>query len=247
MNPKISQQAPEFSSSKVTEQSARSEAIIALGKKLVDELGLRSSVDTLGRWMAHYVAELLHEAEVATGDERLLKQTQLRDAILALWAHRHELHSGMRPFGTFEPIFRGLERLDPESKIPRHLSPLHAPRHVSGETEETMQWLKLAEEHDNTSKILIDYCVTSAAESALDKSQEWVALAEKAGVDDGFEFSMIRFLRDHSDLIKETDLSETQREILADRLEKLESFLSQASLLANDIKARLAQFQESAP
>ena len=35
----------------------RSDSVLALGKKLVDELGLDQSVDTLGRWMAHYIAE----------------------------------------------------------------------------------------------------------------------------------------------------------------------------------------------
>ena len=36
-----------------TDESARSEAILALGRRLVQELGLEPSVDTLGRWMAH--------------------------------------------------------------------------------------------------------------------------------------------------------------------------------------------------
>lgn len=40
----------------LTEPLKRSESVIALGKRLVEELGMEPGVDTLGRWMAHYVA-----------------------------------------------------------------------------------------------------------------------------------------------------------------------------------------------
>ena len=41
-----------------------------LGKKLIDELGLDQSVDTLGRWMAHYIAEKMEDAQAAIGESR---------------------------------------------------------------------------------------------------------------------------------------------------------------------------------
>lgn len=221
------------------EQSARSEAAVALGKKLVAELSLGDSVDTLGRWMAHYVAELVQEAEAATGDDRSAKQAQLRDAILALWAHRFELPRGNRPFGEFEPILRALASLDPESKFSRYFSPSRAPGNESGESDETRQWIELASALDHASKILIDYCLTLAADSALDKSKDWVKLAKEAGIDDSFEFQVVRFIKDQSDLMKEMDPNLHQRRVLTDRRKKLEAFLSIASVLTNDINARL--------
>ena len=46
------------------EQSKHSEdEIIKLGKKLVKELDLEYSVNTLARWMSHYLAELLHNID----------------------------------------------------------------------------------------------------------------------------------------------------------------------------------------
>ena len=39
------------------EQSEQQKAILELGKLFVKELDLEKSVDTLSRWMAHYVAE----------------------------------------------------------------------------------------------------------------------------------------------------------------------------------------------
>lgn len=76
----------------MTEPSKRYTAIIELGKKLVDELELNDSVDTLGRWMAHYIAELLYDAE-HNPDEivRATKHAELRDSIWAFWVNRYEL------------------------------------------------------------------------------------------------------------------------------------------------------------
>lgn len=229
----------------MTEQSEHSEAIITLGKKLVTELDLGDSVDTLGRWMAHYVAELVLEAEAATGIDRTAKQIQLRDAILALWAHRFELPDRKRPFSEFEPILRALASLDPESQSLRYFSPSRAPDNEHSESKETRKWTELASSIDHISKVLIDYCLTLAADSALDKSKEWVELAKDAGIDDSFEFVVIRFIKNQSDLMKEADPNVHQRRVLKDRLKKLEAFISVASILANDINSRLDSLSPS--
>jgi hypothetical protein len=39
--------------------------LISLGERIVAEFGLDQSTDTLGRWMAHRVAELMERAEHA--------------------------------------------------------------------------------------------------------------------------------------------------------------------------------------
>ena len=41
--------------------------VVALGERIVHELGLEESGDTLGCWMAHRVAELMERAETAEG------------------------------------------------------------------------------------------------------------------------------------------------------------------------------------
>ncbi|XXY44994.1 AVAST type 3 anti-phage protein Avs3b [Sorangium sp. So ce269] len=223
----------------MTERSARSEAVIALGKKLVAELGLSDSADTLGRWMAHHIAELVQQTEEATDDCRTAKQAQLRDAILALWTHRFELPTGKRPFGEFEPILRALASLDPESQSSRYFSPRLVPDDESDESKEAMEWLSLAITIDGVSKVLINHCLTLASDATIDKSKEWVRLAKEAGIDDSFDFGVVDFFKDQSDLLKGPDPNAYQRRILTDRKTKLEAFLSAASTLANDINARL--------
>jgi len=37
--------------------SAQFDDVLKLGKQLIAELGLDQSIDTLSRWMAHYIAE----------------------------------------------------------------------------------------------------------------------------------------------------------------------------------------------
>ena len=92
-----SRRTAEFSSSEPMVERIRSDSVLALGKKLVDELGLEQSVDTLGRWMAHYIAEKMEAAESATGEARDRKMSECSDAILKLWAHRSELPNASTP------------------------------------------------------------------------------------------------------------------------------------------------------
>lgn len=232
--------------SKATEQSAQSEAVAALGERIVADLGLDESVDTLSRWMAHYIAELLQEAAAATGDSRQTKQAQLHDAILTLWARRFELPAGKRPFRDFEPILRALASLDPNPAPSRYLSPSRQPASESGESEEARRWIALANTLDHTSKLLIDYCLASAADAALDKCAEWVELARKAGAADSFEFFVVDFIKDERDLMKEVGSSSHQRQVLEDRHAKLEELLSSARTLMADIKNRLASLPPEA-
>ena len=69
------------SSSAPTAPLATQKAVLDLGRALVDELGLDPGVDTLGRWMAHHIAELIEEAETAKGEERPAKFAQCADAV----------------------------------------------------------------------------------------------------------------------------------------------------------------------
>src|SRR6266568_861860 len=82
---------------------------IRLGKALVHELEPDGSVDTLSRWMAHYIAEQLVILEDSSSD--MGAKQRCFDTILKVWQHRAELPDGCRPFENFEPIFQVLNRL----------------------------------------------------------------------------------------------------------------------------------------
>ena len=72
--------------------------VVELGERLVRELEVDDSNDTLGRWMAHYVAEQLANAQSARGAARKAAQQECFRSILELWKHRNALPEGRRPF-----------------------------------------------------------------------------------------------------------------------------------------------------
>lgn len=75
--------------------------VVKLGEMIVDELGLTDSNDTLGRWMAHRLAELMDSAESAVREaEREKARQEASDLIIALWDHRAGWPNGWPPKAT---------------------------------------------------------------------------------------------------------------------------------------------------
>lgn len=226
------------------ENSEPANSVLALGRKLVEELGLEQSVDTLGRWMAHYIADLVTKAEKASGDEKKVAERECSAAILALWRHRSELPDGRRPFQALEPVMRAIESLDPENSTPRYFRAARPPMDEAAETSEQRRWLALADELDYSAKVLIGYCLAEAAEAALDKSKEWVTLATEIE-DDGVPEIVVRIVSAAADVINESEVNEASRSLLKDRIQRLHAFLEMAESLVNTLEECL-QAQPSA-
>lgn len=233
------QQQPNFTSSKPMEALPRFEQVLALGRKLVEEFGREPSVDTLGRWMAHYVAELMNAAENASPQEREVTKKRCFDAILELWSHRAELPSGKRPFESIEPIMRALESLDPDDEFPRYFRNIRNRIEEEEGASQIQNLIAFVEDLDSIAKILIGYTLSEAARSTLDTSREWVALAENAGAEFGVESVVIRFVSGGASNDKEDDKNVLDRERLQDRITRLEAFTKVAALVCDDFKDRL--------
>lgn len=233
------QQIQDCSLSKLTAASARCKATLELGKKLTKEIGLDQSVDTLGRWMAHYIAELIQDAEKASPEEQPVKMKVCCDAILNLWKHRHTLSNGTRPFEELEPLMRILESLNPEDDTPRYFRSVRAAVGKTEEKDEMKSWLNLIDGLDYSAKILIRYCLIQAAQNAIDKSVEWVALAEAAGVDEGIEFPLIHMIWDEDSMSKESNPDAQAKKHLEDRAERLENFAKLALEVAADLRQKV--------
>lgn len=225
------------------ELSSRDKAILSLGINLTKELGLDDGVDTLSRWMAHYIAELIQDAENANDDEKPAKLDRCRDAILALWRHRYELPYGKRPFNEIEPILSALESLDPENDMPRHFRSIGLPKTKIAEDDPAQFWLKIIEGLDYSSKILIRYCLTQAAEKTLKRSEEWVELAEAAGIEEGVDSIVIRLIADEDDLLKDSDVDESARERLQDRINRLEAIQKLTTTLCAELNQKIQQLK----
>ena len=88
--------------------------MLALGRHLVRELGLEDSNDTLGRWMAHHVAELLRRAQrAAPAEERRAAERDASDVILRIWKHRAALPRGAYPLASYKDLLIVLNSLRP--------------------------------------------------------------------------------------------------------------------------------------
>jgi len=231
------------SSSDPTVVSVRCEATLELGKKLTKELGIGQSVDTLGRWMAHYIAELIQDAEKASAEVRPAKMRACCDAILNLWKHRHTLRDGKRPFEELEPLLRTLKSLDPEDDTPRYFRSVRAAADGAEENDETKSWLKLIDGLDYSARVLIRYCLTQAAQSALNKFTEWVSLAEAAGADESDELLLIQVIFEEDRVLKGSDLREEVRKRIKDRIDRLEEFARMAMEVVSKLRQEVQEPQ----
>jgi hypothetical protein len=104
------------SSSAKTALSKTPADVLALGQHLVRELNVDDRGDTLGRWMAHYIAELIAEVEKSTSKkERLAAQQRAMAAILRIWEHRESLPGYAYPLAKYDGLLSVLDRLRPDN------------------------------------------------------------------------------------------------------------------------------------
>ncbi|QDV25964.1 hypothetical protein Q31a_43340 [Aureliella helgolandensis] len=212
---------------------------MTLGRKLVDELGLEPSVDTLGRWISHYVAELITRCETEDGEAKESAKQDCFHAILRLWRHRSELPSGKRPFEDMEPIVRAVASLDPEDETPRYFREMRPGKGSNAEESKVESWLELADGLDYSAKLLIGHCLTQAASLATDKSKEWVKDAMNAGRDDGPSEIVIKLVAPEDEFSTEPSLNQRVREQLEGRISRLKAFVNKAGALVEALELQL--------
>ncbi len=201
--------------------------IIILGKALVAELGRDSGVNTLARWMAHYIAEQMEIAENATGNDKLEAEQRCFETILKLWQHRSSLPNGRRPFESFEPIFRALARLDPENPTPYFYSDPNFRSSESSDSDEisdeVQQWLNIARGIDQAARVWLEFVFHQATLKATDeRTIAWLEnAADFPGSDD---ISIIVHLTNAE---QESESEETVEREKQAKLEKLKSRIKQ--------------------
>jgi hypothetical protein len=97
---------------------------LELGRHLVRELGFDDQRDTLGRWMAHHLAELIDKAENgATGTERVRARKNATETILKIWEHRASLPDNAYPLAPYKELLKVLDRLRPDDNPFRYFGP----------------------------------------------------------------------------------------------------------------------------
>lgn len=213
--------------------------VISLGNLLVEELKRENEYpDTLSRWMAHYIAEQLTAAESTTAAERTAAQERCFQTILALWKHRSSMPSGHRPFESFEPILRALERLDPEASQPFYYH-FKDPRESTLEPGSVRDLMEFVVNVDRVARILIDVALEQAIEKAADERTK--ALLNEAV---SAESDVIVMRRLGAKLEVGRDADDDEETIIRKRLEdfvlKLDAFGAVSKSVREHLKERLA-------
>jgi hypothetical protein len=220
--------------SKLTEQSPHFEDLLALGRKLVAELDSEKSCDTLSRWMAHHIADLIRAAEKSRSRRA---ERACREAIYELWSHRAELPNGRRPFQDVEPVVRALESLDPSADEPRYFRTVIRGVNLSTEDEVTHSLFETINGIDSIARILIGELLLEASETASDNSRDWVTMAADAGLNGGpLEFVVNVYLPE-----KAVDPDEPERERLKSTFQKVAKFIHLATLLQGKLQEKIDQ------
>ena len=200
-----------------------SEEILKLGKLLVNELGLESSVDTLSRWMAHYIAEQMKIIDFAQEDEKKQAENRCFETILKLWKHMSYYNGESRPFEDFKPIFDTLNRMNPDNENPYYFQNEYSPREADGDNEnnEVARYLSLATLVDKTARVWLKFLFQSAAEAVVDdKMKKWIEAA--LPLSENTEPSLI--IRLLSNTESEEDTQENNIKYLERRIDQLEKF-----------------------
>ena len=145
------------------------ESISALGKKLVTELSLNDTNDTIGKWLVHYLAELFEKEENSEGSERGDIRTECTDVILKIWMNRKGLPSSYPPLQSFDEIVKVINKLranepyyykgvDRESELP----------------EAVLSYLSIAADVDQRARKLVNYSVDQAIAHAAAENIGWL-------------------------------------------------------------------------
>lgn len=215
------------------------EKVVSLGKALVDELELEQGVDTLSRWLAHYVAEQLACLESAKGEEKVQVQRRCFETILMLWQHRSSFRNNHRPFENFETIFKTLDALNPENQhsFYRFWNQDDEADNAVGE-EDAKPWLDMAIGIDQAARVWINFALSQAVERALDeKTKDWLDKAISIMPDD--DLVVIHRLVSKDDDIgdeeKANQITSDKIKNLETKLEKLDGFIALSQLIRNEI------------
>lgn len=200
-----------------------------LGKKLVAELGLEPGVDTLSKWMAHYVAELIHKAETATKGEREQRKRECASVIMSLWAHRSSMTDGRRPFESFEPVFRTLKSLDQRTTF----------RYLLDVPKEENKWLKTAVEIDEAARVAIRLCFAITSWECGERERDWIESYEGIKLKNDQDVVTIRYLLEQREGSKVTP-EERRISRLKEGQGRIAALRNACDLIDEVIKASLA-------
>lgn len=215
------------------------EAVLKLGKTIISELELDYTVNTLARWLAHYIAELIQKIETSTSEK---EQEQLKkeccELILKLWSKRDRVPI-KNPTERLKPIISVLELLK-ENKHP--FIPFILPSNSKGIKSKTWsEFLKVVKE--NSERIFNKSLLSLVDDKILEKDNQWVKKHSEFLSDE--ERIIIKYLNDINELeikildVSEGEIEKNDSEELDELFDQLESFIDEQKNALLSLKQNL--------
>ena len=144
--------------------------LIALGKKIVLELKYDNSVDTLGKWMSHYIAELMLDIEECeVEEEKKIKKKECFDVILKLWKHRYQVPFIEAPLDDLKPLLKVLDSI--KKREGTHWSNIWPAYDSPNEKDSWGSYINITKQRYET--ILELVLLVAANKTSLKKIEEW--------------------------------------------------------------------------
>lgn len=236
-----------------------------LGEALVKELQDEShSVDALSRWMAHYIAEQMMLAEQSTDGEREEARERCFETILKLWSNRQSFPYDGRPLQSFDPVFRALERLDPENQAQSYFLEIEGPLKVNKQDDNDAElnvedkeltadgvarWLEMAGKADRCARTIVDVAIKAAAAEASDeKTREWLRMASPfAGDDIRLVIRLMNFRTGGEGENEEAEIIAAQRRNIESKLLALDEFAVVQVAVRERLESELALLDGVSP
>lgn len=224
------------------EQSKRSEEeIIKLGNKLVKELDLEYSVNTLARWMSHYLAELINNIDKAeTADEKKLLQKECCEIILKIWSQKENLPI-RKPLDGLKHVIEILQVLKKEKEegiLPRWLG------NYNRLTSESA-WATFADMVKNNSEEIFSKVIQmNLHQDILSKDEEWMKENKEFLTKDQINFfELIDVIKDFNPRSGSIDLNNF--ELSDDNNSRIEYMFDELEKLIDEQQQKLSEIKKT--
>lgn len=213
------------------------EEILNLGKKLIAELELVYTVNTLARWMGHYLAELMNNIDKCESEvEKSNLQKECCNVILEIWEKRERIPIE-KPTEKLKPI------IDVISLLKKNKHPFIRHRFLGNNTglrNKNSNWLSFLEiVKNNSERIYRKSLISMISEELLEKDKEWIEEHGHFLSDD--EKSVVEYL----DSIKEITISfHDNPEVEATEKEKIECLFNELEEQIDEQKEELLRLKK---
>ena len=221
--------------------------IIELGKKIVMELKLDPGVDTLSKWMSHYLAEKIELSKILKGEKKKNIDKECVEIILKLWDRRWSIPNNKSFFSDFEPLMVTLEKLNPDRKTPFFYKSIIQDG-FDNEDEQTKTHFDMALKVDKIARsIIFDLLSQSVNELEISEEREQILRKSIESID-SLESRIIITIRNHNKPLKIED-EEVERHLeeiekLKNRISNLENFSVLRNSLMDRYKESLSELEE---